>query len=491
MEESPINKAHQHANAAEEFESRGLLEEAMQEHLSAAEHFELAIEFTSDAEVIRTLELLSSAHQRQGLEMERKINKNLLQKRTSNSHDENLPKASSTAKTLSALSSRYISNSTRFRSSHSHSSSISPSHMFDDSFLVLKSNIHDEENKSDPFDRFWEAVEALIQNTSNPIAFATAPLEGMERFDVEEIRGQYKKSDDHQENPNLHETLGSFIIVPEQSSKSRQPRKDPVESDSESPKIPSKSHPIANKHSNRPKAIGSTKTIEEYAIENQHLKKAIDILSRQVNALEKAAEENTLLKSSIIQLRQDLQKQAKKGRLAPELSRIYGSKYSTSESQHVGPNAHAATPQKKIQELEEEVRVLKLENDKQSMMLNKYRDRWDQLKESAKKKRSIAKTEQQQAADEFNNQSPMEEKSNSGKTPTVSFAPSPTKSIKSLDQSGPQVEVAADLVQEGNDSSPERNYSSTSEILSRSETAEKSNGSIFYSTSEDMKSSFP
>ncbi|ORX89016.1 hypothetical protein K493DRAFT_358793 [Basidiobolus meristosporus CBS 931.73] len=479
MEESPINKAHQHANAAEEFETRGLLEEAMKEHFNAAEHFEMAIEFTSEAEVIRTLQLLSSAHQRQGLEMERRINKNTSQRRSSadNGGEESFSKANSTAKALNILSSRYISNSTRFRSGQLHSSSTSPSHVFDDSFLVLKSNLQDEENKSDPFDRFWEAVEALIQNTSNPIAFATAPLEGMEKFDIEEIRGQYAKKNEGlvselPETSNLHETLGSFIIVPEQSCKQKSTKRDSVEGDYES-------------------VIGSTKTIEEYAIENQHLKKAIDILSRQVNALEKAAEENTLLKSSIIQLRQDVQKQGKKGRLAPELSRIYGSKYSTGESQYVSSNAHTAiTPQKKIQELEEEVRLLKLENEKQSMMLNKYRDRWDQLKESAKKKRSIAKTEQQrQPSGDTNDKPTVEEKAGyTSKNQTVSFAPSPTKS---LDQSNIHIEASTDVIKSDVESSPERNSSTASEILSRSESADKSTGSMFYSTSEDMKSSFP
>ena len=42
----------------------------------------------------------------------------------------------------------------------------------------------------------------------------------------------------------------------------------------------------------------------------------------------------------------------------------------------------------RIRELEEENRQLKLQNEKQQALMNKYRERWEKLKESAKKRRA-------------------------------------------------------------------------------------------------------
>jgi len=43
---------------------------------------------------------------------------------------------------------------------------------------------------------------------------------------------------------------------------------------------------------------------------------------------------------------------------------------------------------RRIRELEEELRVAHAENDKQKLMINKFRERWEKLKESAKRKRN-------------------------------------------------------------------------------------------------------
>ncbi|KAJ3294421.1 hypothetical protein HDU76_006955, partial [Blyttiomyces sp. JEL0837] len=58
-------------------------------------------------------------------------------------------------------------------------------------------------------------------------------------------------------------------------------------------------------------ALSSSKTIEELMIENDQLKQTVDYLAKRIAFLEKAAEENNLLRSSIMQFRQDVQRQAK------------------------------------------------------------------------------------------------------------------------------------------------------------------------------------
>lgn len=44
----------------------------------------------------------------------------------------------------------------------------------------------------------------------------------------------------------------------------------------------------------------------------------------------------------------------------------------------------------RLKELEEENRQLKIQNEKQKMIVNKYKEKWDMLKENAKKRRAQA-----------------------------------------------------------------------------------------------------
>jgi hypothetical protein len=46
--------------------------------------------------------------------------------------------------------------------------------------------------------------------------------------------------------------------------------------------------------------------------------------------------------------------------------------------------------------LEDENQQLKLQNEKQKVVMNKYRDRWESLKENAKKRRSTKEESENQ-----------------------------------------------------------------------------------------------
>ncbi|CAG8819504.1 4467_t:CDS:2, partial [Dentiscutata erythropus] len=59
----------------EEFEEKELWAKAMEAHFRAADQFVLAINYTSDPEVARTLKLLYATHNRQGKELQRRIEK--------------------------------------------------------------------------------------------------------------------------------------------------------------------------------------------------------------------------------------------------------------------------------------------------------------------------------------------------------------------------------------------------------------------------------
>jgi hypothetical protein len=49
--------------------------------------------------------------------------------------------------------------------------------------------------------------------------------------------------------------------------------------------------------------------LEELEMENQELKQTVDLLTQKIVQLEQTHQENHMLKSSIIQFRQDIQKQ--------------------------------------------------------------------------------------------------------------------------------------------------------------------------------------
>jgi len=52
-----------------------------------------------------------------------------------------------------------------------------------------------------------------------------------------------------------------------------------------------------------------------------------------------------------------------------------------------GNRDREAQLQKRIRDLEEETKGLKAENEKQKLMITKFRERWEKLKESAKRKK--------------------------------------------------------------------------------------------------------
>ncbi|CAG8814938.1 17925_t:CDS:2, partial [Dentiscutata erythropus] len=129
----------------------------------------------------------------------------------------------------------------------------------------------------------------------------------------------------------------------------------------------------------------STKTLEEYAMENAQLKSVIDNLTKRMMTYEKAAEENSMLKSSILQFKNDLQKQAKRIKVSQEMLRSsYVAKQVSPESSTV---ASAQSLQKRIKELEEELQLTKAECEKQKSLAAKYKDRLNKIKDNARSKR--------------------------------------------------------------------------------------------------------
>ncbi|CAG8765528.1 11153_t:CDS:2, partial [Acaulospora morrowiae] len=95
--------------------------------------------------------------------------------------------------------------------------------------------------------------------------------------------------------------------------------------------------------------------------------------------------ENSMLRSSILQFKNDFQKQAKRIKASQEMLRSIPVMKQTSPESSTVSNVNIL--QKRIKELEEELRLMKTDNEKQKALVTKYRERWEKLKESAKKRR--------------------------------------------------------------------------------------------------------
>ncbi|CAB4475487.1 hypothetical protein RhiirA1_455743 [Rhizophagus irregularis] len=260
----------------------------------------------------------------------------------------------------------------------------------EESYMMLKGNNDStDDDDSDPFNKFWDIVEGLVQKISNPVAFATVPLNGADsqtKFDPNTIQSplpfRYNTANENIVDDSKVEELNaammeSFYIIPKDQRPNSGSRTLGLPQSSSASSASTPKTPLGSLSSN-------TKSLEEYSIENKQLKAIIDNMSKRMLTYEKAAEENNMLKSSILQFKNDVQKQAKRIKASQEILRSSSIvKQPSPESSTVG-NAYL---QRRIKELEEENRLLRSERDKQQELVAKYKDRWEKLKESAKKKR--------------------------------------------------------------------------------------------------------
>ncbi|KAL5032760.1 hypothetical protein RTP6_000821 [Batrachochytrium dendrobatidis] len=313
------------------------------------------------------------------------------------------------------------------------------------SYLVLDDNakeIRKSVAPDDPFNKFWESVERLVGeiSLSGPVAFATAPLHDGQRS-FQGIPAKPLQSSQH--NSTMQKT---FIRTIETQADSSDTQNNtgimqsyllvspdmPFDSDASGTLNQTqqalKYHGLVDTPFNQIQgntgsytnvrledvcsSISGKKTLEEYRIENNHLKQIVDKLTQQMVHFERAADENTILKSSILQLRSDVQKHAKRyysgtmngnSMYSSVMQNFVGaglSQGSLGSSQKSADLAMSVSQESdsnsstmikglkdRIAHLENELTVVKSELEQQNLVITKYRERWDKLKESTKKKK--------------------------------------------------------------------------------------------------------
>ncbi|KAJ2455865.1 hypothetical protein EV183_000481 [Coemansia sp. RSA 2336] len=120
---------------------------------------------------------------------------------------------------------------------------------------------------------------------------------------------------------------------------------------------------------------------DKVALENQRLLKLVQHLNERIRTLESAAHENSMLKSSIFNFREEFHRHAN----AVSLSRFHDAGLGSRPESRAA--ASSAASNIRIRQLELELERVQQENAKQKAQVAKYRERWERLKESAKRKR--------------------------------------------------------------------------------------------------------
>jgi len=112
----------------------------------------------------------------------------------------------------------------------------------------------------------------------------------------------------------------------------------------------------------------------------------IDVLKRRLEAAERALQ---LRKEQDVQLRDSIFQATKEAQRAMGQSFLLPAPTSSVMREMPGiKTGREAQYARRVKELEEELRALRLDNDKQKAMIVRYQEKWEKLKESAKRRKA-------------------------------------------------------------------------------------------------------
>ncbi|KAH0830512.1 hypothetical protein J3R83DRAFT_1963 [Lanmaoa asiatica] len=403
--DSPLHIAHQHTANAEDFLNEGLLIPAAEEHAKAAKAFLQCEEKSNDNNTKRTLRMLYNEHIKAGRDLERRI-----AKLREENNDPTLPQKISLAQMRAERSSSSSASSGGPHPSYPTPSPPPPpsaslrlmdsQNNVDESFMVLGQR----SDPGDAFNHFWRIMEGMLDNLSQPVAFTTAPL-GTEPG-LSGKRGLFSRKlglegrPKSKQNTVLEETdeevfadedddlSGSFCLIPSESE---------------------------------PATSVLTK-------ENVSLKQEIEEMQRRLAEAERVLhlrkEQDQLLRDSIVMARHQVGpissprllhrihtvnpvSQAQRAMGASLVLQRPGGQQPAVDLGALNINVPSvlgpmtalnagrdreAQLSRRIRDLEEELRATRVENDKQKAVIVRFRERWEKLKESAKRKKDAKAT---------------------------------------------------------------------------------------------------
>lgn len=339
MIKTAINTAHDLASKAEEYEERQDWRNAITVHDKAALQFKNAINDAIDPHTKNTLQLLANNHLRKSQELRRK-----LQRMQANHNPFDMRKLE---REIQAIQTGELPT-------------------MNESYAMLSTE--EEEDSEDPFNKFWGVVEPMMDRLSNPVAFTSAPIH----------------DNDEPILDKPHQVMSGESVGEEEQSRIERE----MSSISECFFAP-------NKPVTKEEELTHSDSSRDYEKENEELRAQIQQLTDKIQILEKKSVDSTVLKSSIIQFKNDVHKQALKILQTQESSMMTRSATATglSLSKNIR-TAGTSTAEivNRIKELEDANRNLRSQNRKQDALMIKYRERWEKLKEGAKKRHTTSTT---------------------------------------------------------------------------------------------------
>ncbi|RPD65920.1 hypothetical protein L226DRAFT_530046 [Lentinus tigrinus ALCF2SS1-7] len=419
--DSPLNAAHQHAANADDHLAQGLLIPAAEEHYKAAEAFQACVEASNDDNTKRTLRMLHNEHMKMGKDLQRRI-----AKLREENKDPALPQKPQRASTAGPSTSTLSPPQPVPSPPPQPQSRLSESQQtVEESFMLLGQR----SDPGDAFHQFWKATEGMLEYLSRPVAFATAPL-ASETTAKSRARDGSSNSDTDTEDPfskkisrgiNLMKAAHSRMLTrydspttgsdsdasgpstfppPPQPSHAIDLRDDwdddvrAFEDDDMADSfclIPSKSDP------------GMTLLKEENDTLKAELEKQRQQLAKMELALKARQEQDQQLRDSIMLVRKEAHRAMISSNVLQRPAPPPGQPQVDIASLNINVPVPPAVPApvaalnagrdrdpqlvRRVRELEEEVRNLRAENEKQKAMIVRFRERWEKLKESAKRKK--------------------------------------------------------------------------------------------------------
>ncbi|KAL1665261.1 hypothetical protein GGF50DRAFT_53073 [Schizophyllum commune] len=377
----PLRTAHQHAANADELFAQGLIVAAMQEHSKAAESYAAAAARSNDEAAKRTLNLLYNEQRKTEKDLQRRIDK-LKQ----DGKDPTLPQKPEPRPPPSS----YMGP----RSNPSPPSSTRPmsdsQNTVDESFMVLAGQRSDP---GDAFNQFWNIMQGMLDNLSQPVAFATAPLESPDaRSAHRKLQRDGSLSSDTDGEENMMSRLTKRLGMSRPSTLAHELQRPPANAysgDTENDWSSSDDGELligaADSLSGSFLFIPSENEPTPLEKENAALKSALESMKQQVETFKQQLEAR---KQHEIQLRDSVYLATKE--VPADMGSTIVNPPAVPPGREIPPGmltGREAQYAKRVKELEDELKAAKAENEKQKASLIKYKEKWDKLKESARRKK--------------------------------------------------------------------------------------------------------
>ncbi|THV08084.1 hypothetical protein K435DRAFT_959533 [Dendrothele bispora CBS 962.96] len=401
--EAPMATAHQHAANAEDFLNSGLLIPASEEHTKAAQAYLAAVDRAQDASTKRTLQMLYNEHCKAAKDLEKKI-----ERLREDGKDPTMPQK------LDRPPVPYTTNAHLSSAGPSHSAPSPPpqrplaeSQTVDESFMLLGGQRSDP---GDAFNQFWNIMQGMLDNLSQPVAFATAPLgaptesstaNGTSTPPRVARRDSSLSSDTDMEEPMVSRwtrKLGMTRTSSHNFGKNAQ-----ANSSAQTILASEDDNELFDDGDELSESfflIPSDSSMIALKRENSALKAEVQTIKKRLEATERVLQ---LRKEQDMQLRDSIVQASKEAQRALGASFVGRGPMDFSSLNLNGPMQALPIPgihtaregqyMRRVKELEEDLRVARAENEKNKQMIAKFKERWEKLKESAKRKKELKKAE--------------------------------------------------------------------------------------------------